>query len=156
MMPLLPMVPQFPRAGSTSGPDPRGDLMGCSVKSFGHSSSKQTSTNLCPVPGSFWASGMPRDRGGRERWSRGSVCPVLSSCNWPFTASREAPSENLHEGAITSTMICSFHTCTNTHCMRGTEDAGVKDTESLPLGSSHSSAGNRSSTDYHRTAVRRK
>lgn len=40
--------------------------------------------------------------------------------------------------------------------MRGTEDAGVKDTESLPLGSSRASGGNRSSTDYHRMAVRRK
>lgn len=86
---LLPMMPQFPWAGSASRPDPRGDLTGCSIRSFPHSSSKQISASrvLCLAFSGLWGYRRIREEG--NCWSRGSLCPILSSCDWPFTASWE-------------------------------------------------------------------
>ena len=146
---LLPMMPQFPWAGSASRPDPRGDLTGCSVKSFPHSSPKQISASRVPC---LPLSGLQRYMTGEEgnHRPRGWLCPILSSCDWPFAASWEPlPSIFTREQSLHHWFV-HFRLASNTHCRQGPGNTGVKDTESLPSGSSCSSEGKSWWTDYPR------
>lgn len=99
-----------------------------------------TQTNLSqpsPVSAPFWASEI-QDWRGRKSQVLGVAVPYSILLRLALHSILGASSKYLHQGAVTSLLICSFHAC-----RQGPGNTGVKDTESLPSGSSCSSEGKR-------------
>lgn len=120
---LLPMMPQFPWAGSASRPDPRevGRLLSQVIPSF----IIQTNLSLgvlCLAFSGLWGY---RRTGRRKLLVQGIAVPYsILLLDWPFTASWEPLRGNLLREQSLYHWFVHFMLASNTHLERGTRYRG--------------------------------
>lgn len=68
-------------------------------------------SQLSSVSGLLWALGIQKDQRGRKLRVQGIAVPYSILLRLALHSILEASSENLHQGAVASPLICSFHAC---------------------------------------------